>query len=106
MDCGQDVVLTDSPTRVIDSSERSSEARSARVTDTSDRDGRAIVTSSPPRVIDSSERSSEPLEDQTSKEVQSRRIGAVAVLSKEEFGHQSFMDKASLYDHQDFPTSS
>ena len=72
-----------------------------------DRGQDAVVTDSPTRVIDASERSSEPLEDQTSKEVRSRRISAVAMesrdkgaLSKEEFGHQSFMDNASLYDHQ------
>ena len=56
----EDAVVTDSPTRVIDSSERSSKARSVRVANTSDRDGRARVTSSHTRVIDSSERSSQP----------------------------------------------
>ena len=52
--------VTDSPTRVMDSSEKSSEARSARVTDTSDREDRARVMDSPTRVMDSSERLSGP----------------------------------------------
>ena len=56
----EDSLVTDSPTRVIDSPERSGGARSARAADTSDRDGRARVTSSPTRAIDSSERPSQP----------------------------------------------
>jgi len=51
---------------------------------------------SPTRVVDSSERSSEPIEGT----VQRRSPEIRGLLSKEEFGHKLFGDKASLYKQQ------
>ena len=55
---------------------------------------------SPTRVMDSSERTSESIDGTVAA-----ASGEKGVLSKEEFGQQSFGDKASLYDNH-YPTSS
>jgi hypothetical protein len=55
----EDARVTNSPTRVLNSSERLSNAGSAYVLNTSDREGEARVTNSPTRVLNSSERLSE-----------------------------------------------
>jgi hypothetical protein len=62
MQVGEPDEVMDLLTRVIDSSERSSEARPASVSNTSGSDGGARVASSPTRVNGSSERLCEQLD--------------------------------------------